>query len=53
MEIDINHLRELEKYYFDLYNYYLAIGIQGEELREALVNWAKYNKLLKERENKK
>ena len=47
MEIDIKHLRELEKYYFDLYNYYLAIGIQGEELHEALMNWIKYDKLLK------
>lgn len=53
MEIDINQLRKLEKYYFDLHNYYLAVGIQGEELHEALMNWAKYNKLLKERENKK
>ena len=47
------NLKELGKYYFDLYNYYLAIGIQGEELHEALMNWIKYDKLLKEKENKK
>lgn len=53
MEIDTKQLKELADYYFDLHNYYLAIGIQGEELHEALTNFVKYNKLLKERENKK
>lgn len=46
------NFKELAKYYFDLYNYYLAIGIQGEELHEALMNWVKYDKLSKERETK-
>lgn len=53
MEIDINELRELVQYYLNLHSYYLAIGIQGEELHEALENFVKYNKLLKEKENKK
>lgn len=47
--MDISYLKELVKYYYDLYEYYLAIGIQGEELHEALMNWVKYDKLLKER----
>jgi hypothetical protein len=46
------NLKELAKYYFDLYSYYLAIGIQGEELHEALMNWVKYDKLSKEKETK-
>lgn len=49
MEIDIKQLRELAEYYYNLYDYYLAIGIQGDELHEALMNWVKYDRLLKER----
>lgn len=47
MENKCSNLEALRDYYFNLYNYYLAIGVQGEELEEALKEFCKYNNLIK------